>query len=555
MHASKEGIKEATEQPADNNPWDKLREVDFAGEFQSQPEPEQVKQEKNPEAAAREIRELTDWRAKAERENPDGLADAIAQDTAINTAREHERQVARNGVARYEELSSTTGARQQRRRELQLLQDEKAGSKTYRLKQKFGIQDRQMTDWQRELGEIEALEREKISLAYSGYGNEESVERRIAAIGADTHEQEETFIDSFVQPLEKEQKKELLNFDNLAKLSTREYLNLWKGLNPYYASHATRQGYRDHTGTVYHTAGLGEFHDGCKQILNSDKRLHSVWETATGTEMSDVGKEGVVDKYLEHATKLSEWIPKDLLEGELDEAALASYLGGAHNILNRPDGYWQDRTSIHFLANAVGDSLYGAEEGNEVFFVFPADVLASQCYYDKPLGGRASGRDRGKGKAPRQSDGEHNDYFVMSRENGIPIDAGLVFLPKNVFVNPENGSKYLKYDDENPVYASEESGMRAEEYWEQYFTEHPEARPAHVIYYDGKPADAVNDLLEKEGILVGGAGDLAEGKDFYDCGFGEHLVFGGTEADQQVAAERQTFFKHMADYITRKYRS
>lgn len=163
--------------------------------------------------------------------------------------------------------------------------------------------------------------------------------------------------------------------------------------------------------------------------------------------------------------------------------------------------------------------------------------------------------ERRKGKAPAQDDGDHNDYFVMPRENGIPIDASLVFLPKNILVNPENGSKYLKYDDENPVYASEENGMRAEEYWEQYFTEHPKSRPAHVIYYDGKPAGAVRSLLEKEGILVGGAGDLAEGKELYDCGFGEHLVFGGTEADQQVAAERQTFFQHMADYITRKYQS
>lgn len=360
MRAGKEIIKEVAEQPTDNNPWDKLKEIDFTGD--SQPQPEPVAQKKSLEVAVQEIRELTDWQAKAKRENPDGLADAIAQDAAINTAKEHERQAAREGAARYKELSSTADARQQRKLELRLLQEEKARSKKYRIKQKFGIQDRQMTDWRRELGEIEALEQEKISLACSGYSDENNVERKLAAIGADTHEQEETFVNSFVQPLEKEQKKELLNFDNLAKLSTREYLNLWKGLNPYYVSHVTRQGYRDHVGIAYHTASVGEFHNGCKQILGGDKRLHSVWETATGTGMSSVGEKGTVDKYLERRIQLPEQAPDELLEGDLDEKTLASYLGGMHNILNQPDGYWQDRTSVHFLANAVGDKLYGAEK-------------------------------------------------------------------------------------------------------------------------------------------------------------------------------------------------
>ena len=408
--------------------------------------------------------------------------------------------------------------------------------------------------WNDELSQIKKRQQESIDLAYSGYAaNEDAIQARINAIGNETHVKEETFINSFVTPLEKEQKRELLTFDNLAKLTTMEYLNLWKGLNPYYLSHVTRQGYRDHVGMVYHIAGKGEFHDNFKNIMNSDKKLHSVWESATGKGMSDVGDETAVDRYLQQKTFLKNGVPESLQDGELDEGALAAALGGMHNILNQPDGYWRDRTSVHFMANAIGDKYYGAEDDNEIFFIYPADVLASQCYTTTDLGSTEDyAYQKAKGLVPGKKADVHNDYSVMPRENGIPLDAGLVFLPKNILVNPENGSKYQTYDGENSVLASvENGGVRAEQYWEQYFTEHPESRPAHIIYYDGSPERAVRDLLKAEGIVVGGAGDLNDGSDWYDCGWGENITYGGTIAEQQVNQERKIFFEKMAQYIKR----
>lgn len=530
------------------NPWEGLRGVEFAGD--SEEEQEKEERERNAEKGAQELRELTNWRARAEREDPQGLAEAVARDAEINTKKEQVRQKVTDGWARYQELDSKTDENIQKRMELTRLREEKQRSKLYKFKTKIGMQDKQMTAWDQELSRLDEQDEEKFLLVRSGYGNEESVKVRLDGIGEDSHEHEESFVDKFVSPLEKEQKRELLKFDNLAKLSTREYLDLWKGLNPYYLSHATRQGYRDHAGMAYHTAGLGEFQDGFRKIVGGDGRLHSAWEMATGEGMMQVKDANVVRKYFKTTGALTDEKLDGIHDEDLDNNALASILGGAHGVLSKPDGYWQDRTSVHFMANAVGSEKYGGESGNEVFFVYPADVLASQCYSSTGLAITENAQNRGK--VPWQSAGDHNDSFVMPRENGIPLDAGLVFLPKNILVNPENGSKYLKYDEENPVYADEKNGVRAEEYWEKYFEEHPEARPAHVVYYDGAPQEAVNDLLEKEGIVLGGAGDLNNGETYYDCGFGENISYAESKAQKELDRETENFFAGMAEYIKEK---
>jgi len=543
---------------SETSTWDELKGVEFAGDFEGtqRTEPvdnpenaqEKVAKERDAEIGAQRIRELTDWRAKAEREDPQGFAEAVAKDDEDNMQKERRKQEIRDQARRYQELSMMGEEHGREKSELKSLQDEKEKSWFYHFKQKIGIQDRQMMKWKQKLEQIDALSDEKIKLAMRGYGNDESVQKILSGIGEEAHTQEEAFVEKFVSPLEKEQKKELLKFDNLAKLSTREYLDLWKGLNPYYLSHVTRQGYRDHAGMTYHSEGLGEFHDGFKQIMKGDRKLHSTWEIATGKGMSQVGDAEVVGRYFQVADTL----PEKLSEGgELDKESLALALGGGHGVLSQPDGYWQDKTSVHFMSNAIGNNQYGAEEGNEVFFIFPADVLASQCYSNTPLASVKNVKDLGKREAPWQSD-DHNDYFVMPRENGIPIDAGLVFLPKSVLVDSRSGSKYQGRDGDNLIPINEENGVRAEQYWERYFAEHPEEKPAHVVYYDGAPSEAINSLLENYGIVVGGVGDLGGSKELYDCGFGENIAFGGTEAEKELEKECDTFFEKMAEYIEKQ---
>ena len=302
-------------------------------------------------------------------------------------------------------------------------------------------------------------------------------------------------------PLTPEQKKEQLSFDKLSKLSTEEYLTLWLQLNPFFVSHTTRQGIRDHSGGT-HMAGMGEWHNGLINILKS-KKIVSPLATVMGTD-GQFEKQNVA-QYLKG--DLHKNFPKNGLFDQLNEDMA-------------------DRGSIHFMCEAVGNREYGAEEGNECFFVFPADVIASQCKYAPESTTNFKNSALITDVAGRDS--IHNNLYVYPPTNGdavlgsIPIDAGLVFLPKSTIVDPSTGSKYATKEitDENGITKriSEghlvENGIKAEEYYENYFAEHPEQRPAHIIYYDddGGPTNAVGLFLAKENIIYDTFESLRDGQ-------------------------------------------
>lgn len=176
--------------------------------------------------------------------------------------------------------------------EIEKLQAARRKSWISRVKRDLGLKDRKLMDLKQKAEEIQAkIEEstvEEARLTSSGFATEERMQQKLDAIGGDLHENEENFVEKNIAPLEKEQKKELLKFDNLAKLSTREYLDLWKGLNPFYLSHVTRQGYRDHGTLVYHTAGMGEFHDGFTGISkmltpsSAELKLCIIWDIWSG---------------------------------------------------------------------------------------------------------------------------------------------------------------------------------------------------------------------------------------------------------------------------------
>jgi len=45
-----------------------------------------------------------------------------------------------------------------------------------------------------------------------------------------------------------------------------------------------------------------------------------------------------------------------------------------------------------------------------------------------------------------------------------------------------------------------ENTIPAKEYWESFFSENPQLRPAHVVYYDGDPTIAVYEFLRQNNI-------------------------------------------------------
>lgn len=190
---------------------------------------------------------------------------------------------------------------------------------------------------------------------------------------------------------------------HLASLTMQEYVDLLRISPSEMVTHVTRQGIRDHTGLLEHNMGKGEFWSGFEDILREGK-IKPILSILTQTE-----KRRERENYL----KLPIMRTKD--------AALANLRYVLKN---------EDYLSVHFSLEDVSDQYYGGERGNEIFFVFPAAFIASQCYFVPSL-------------TERPHDAKHNNIWVWTQDgDGIDVNAGLVFIPADARVDPRTGSQY-----------------------------------------------------------------------------------------------------------------
>ena len=468
------------------------------------------------------------------------------------------------------------------------------------VKRAMGIGTKRRAELTEAAEELEAERQELYQEQLKIEDERRELEERIA--GTDVEEPKQEFLEKFETPLMPEEKKEGLDFEALAELSTEEYLELWRRLNPFFLTHVTRQGIRDHNAMVYHSAGMGEFQEGMTEILADGKMLRTPAEVhyGLGQEVTEEGVAGALDKML--AGKRID-IEEMRGKGMSDKAIVNSIVEGLPvNSTIAAAEPWTDKQAVHFAQMTALDEYYGGETGNEAMFVFPTDVIASQCRF----GGHT--RD---GLTTAQVDQERkwNDMFVWPEGKEITIDAGLTFLPKSTMVDLETGSKYAtevvehdghevrvpiideeavgkfaewvsnldeaageNYDEDtlmeqgkaagvpermlrevlDPLedfqyrlpeflkggdlskdmwlippeelekmtpeerrrrsveqylegytsrYKLAEDAIPAEEYWEGYFREHPEQKPAHIIYYDGDPSEAILGTLKTAGVL------------------------------------------------------
>ena len=244
-------------------------------------------------------------------------------------------------------------------------------------------------------------------------------------------------------PLTNQEKRELLRPEILTELSTEEYIALWRRLNPHFLTHVTRQGFRDHNAMMYHSGGMLEFASGLTGVLQDGKILRPPMAVREGLLARD---DASVKRFIEK----NNWI----LQAETEEEAKKRL----NNILNDSFGSapkYPDETAVHFAAQIALNTYYGGEKSNEVFFLYPSDVLASQHNY------AFNGTD--KDFTQPQDVDQWNDVFIwpLTLDNpGIPIDAGIVFLPENTLVDSETGSKYAS---EVKVFEGEEKRVMIED--------------------------------------------------------------------------------------------
>ncbi len=265
--------------------------------------------------------------------------------------------------------------------------------------------------------------------------------------------------------------------DFLEKLSLEDYTLLLKRFPSEMLTHVTRQGVRDHVGMFYHQAGEGDYSNGFIEIVK-DGRLKS----PLGVHISEDGKDKSIAEFLE----LQKCESREEGYTKLKEAVLTDEFDIGYS------GSYADRKAIHFAVEEVANAYYGAERGNEIFFSYPSNYIASSYFFDHQLH-RAGG-------------GIHNDRWIYEKEKtGIPLDAGLVFIPKETLVNPETGSRY-ELDEDNTPLKNEEYIKIFKDFFEwsefdaikkELAKQYPSSRKEYIVDLEKEENEDVQYFLEK----------------------------------------------------------
>lgn len=200
--------------------------------------------------------------------------------------------------------------------------------------------------------------------------------------------------------------------EHLVSLSLEDYALLLKRFPSEMVTHVTRQGVRDHVGHMWHSLGQDENHNSFIELIK-DGRLKSTMSLSMKDDMSH-----------------KEFIKAFKLDRFDDAKEAHEYIETETNLNNQGiQSSYSDALSIHFATQEVADSYYGAETGNEIFVAYPSLHIDSQYYY--------------QGNLREGGGGYWNDQWVWANEeNGMDINAGIVFISGDAKVDPQTGSQY-----------------------------------------------------------------------------------------------------------------
>lgn len=457
-----------------NNQEQRLARQAYAGQATGEPKPKVETAPETTEVVTQTIeqikRALLDPHAISQKHDIEGRQTVEAEISEVRTRAINVGE----GVVK---KTGTLEQKEQRARELDALKAEKVlaleqrlETVAARLKKLFRIKDKSATDIQTEIGTMEAEMKELTSQAFALRDELKNLAQEQAGLPDPEKMLEAYYAKMETMPLSNKEKREMLRPDVLAELSTDEYIALWRRLNPHFLTHVTRQGFRDHNAMIYHSAYLQEFHDGLTSILRDHKLLRPSMAVRDDLLARD---EASIRKFLE------DWV----LQAEDEEEAKKRLNAQLNNSLAE-EKYYPDKTAVHFAVQIVAEKYYGSESNNEVFFVYPSDVLASQ--HDYAFNGWE------KDFTKPQSETKWNDVFVWpsTLDNpGIPVDAGVVFLPENTPVDPKTGSKYaseVKIVDgkEKRTMVEDEKLIAAFVDWAENLTDESPVIQAYKKYYE-----------------------------------------------------------------------
>ncbi|MDD3532363.1 MAG: hypothetical protein PHR64_03360 [Candidatus Shapirobacteria bacterium] len=367
---------------------------------------------------------LIDSRTISKETDPEGRVETARAVIGVRAETRANQEVIADTEQKIQHIAELAGTLYQQERQKNEELARRLGSVLVRAKGLIGIDDKQAASLQ---AEIAAIEEERSAL----YAQSDNTEHELADLGKRQTEipNPRQLIEAYyekisTQPLSNEQKRALLTPEVLASLTTEEYIALWRRLNPYFLAHVTRQGFRDHTGEdmmVNHASGYREYVSGFVDVMENGQCLFPPLARVGLVNRDEATVKSFLSSFFEQAENADQ-------AREMFKNFLSFGLAAAPK--------YPDITATHFAAQTVLDGYYGGERGNEVFFVYPSDVLASQYPY------AFNGKE--KDFTEPQSENKWNDVFIWTDpENpGIPVDSGIVFLPDTRLVDPETGSRY-----------------------------------------------------------------------------------------------------------------
>ena len=165
-------------------------------------------------------------------------------------------------------------------------------------------------------------------------------------------------------PLTQEEIEREFSSESLSEKSLDEYIELLRKVPPRFLTHVTRQGVRDNIS--FHTGGYGEFNNGFTSIVEAGS-LRSTLEQRL--------LEGITEDTVRDVLINVLRVPEDF---PTREEALKTIEFFLNQSMQAPaSSEFADSKTIHMALDVVAEEHYGAETGNQFFFVYPAAYLAA----------------------------------------------------------------------------------------------------------------------------------------------------------------------------------
>lgn len=271
-------------------------------------------------------------------------------------------------------------------------------------------------------------------------------------------------------PLTQEEREKYLSTEAMEKMDLDDYLILTKRLSGEAFYHVTRYGVRENTFMSTgggHTTGEGEFVNSFTPLLK-DGHI----KDCTATILSN--------KERAQSMMNQEFIKEQKESGKSVEEIVEKILN------NYGTGYFLDRESSHFSYGEDKHHMYGGENNYKFYFYYPVEYIMQNDFYHSTREGSIT---IGQGYYNNRSGirQQYNDFEIFNFGKGVPINAGILCITGDIQVDPETGSQY-KLENGKPIigengeFEKPEKTVSSQEYWEDYFNNHPELKPSKIIY-------------------------------------------------------------------------